>query len=312
MTFLRPRLILAALASGAAAAGLAQLYRDESGASYSQLEGGGYVNEDTVRTARETVSHSITLPDWTNPAGFEKDVFTFARIIFRSDPSRAEGFGWGRRLGWWVDYPDADLNLSHRLQQMTSMAVDPDARVLKLTNPDLFDFPLIFMEHVEGMVLSAQEVAILREYLLAGGSMLVTDFWGEEAWTHFKRQIREVVPEHDWVELATDHPLFRSVFQIEGPMHKLRVPTLQFWNTRADPDDPEANLSDRWRGEGAERMHVWALLDDRQRIMAVAVHNSDISDGWEREGENETYFRRFSEPRAYPLAINIIFYLMTH
>ena len=38
--------------------------------------------EDTVKTARETVSHSMTLPEWTNPRGFEKDVFTFARIIF--------------------------------------------------------------------------------------------------------------------------------------------------------------------------------------------------------------------------------------
>ena len=35
-------------------------------------------------------------------------------------------------MGWVVDYPDADLNFSHRLQQLTSMKVDPDARVFKL------------------------------------------------------------------------------------------------------------------------------------------------------------------------------------
>ena len=43
-----------------------------------------------------------------------------------------------------------------------------------------------------------------------------------------------------------------------------------------------------------------------------AIHNSDVSDGWERESENEVYFNRFSEKIAYPLAINVIFYLMTH
>ena len=32
----------------------------------------------------------------------------------------------------------------------------------------------------------------------------------------------------------------------------------------------------------------------------------------EREGENEWYFRTFSEPFAYPMGINIVFYAMTH
>jgi hypothetical protein len=38
----------------------------------------------------------------------------------------------------------------------------------------------------------------------------------------------------------------------------------------------------------------------------------DNGDGWEREGENEDYFHLFSEKRAYPLAINALFYLMSH
>ena len=59
-------------------------------------------------------------------------------------------------------------------------------------------------------------------------------------------------------------------------------------------------------------MHVRVWFDDHQRIMIIALHNTDTGDGWEREGENEIYFRQFSETRAYPLAINIIFYVMTH
>ena len=43
-----------------------------------------------------------------------------------------------------------------------------------------------------------------------------------------------------------------------------------------------------------------------------AILNSDVSDGWEREGENDHYFNRFSESIAYPLGINIMFNLMTH
>ena len=46
--------------------------------------------------------------------------------------------------------------------------------------------------------------------------------------------------------------------------------------------------------------------------MVLALHNSDDSDGWEREGENTGYFHAFAEGMAYPLAINILAYVMTH
>jgi hypothetical protein len=306
------RLLVFGLATGMAWLAFGQAFRLDDGSSITRLEGGNFVNEDTVRTARETVPHSVVLPAWTNPEGFEKDVFTFARVLFRSDPSISDGAGRGRRLGWWVDYPDADLNLSHRLQQMTSMAVDPDARVIRLTDPDLVDYPFIFMVHIEGILLDEAEEQALRGYLQRGGALMITDFWGTASWERFKSVMQRVLPERSWVELDTTHPVFRSVFEIKGPKHRLRIPTMQFWDRQSFPDDPDAPLSVRHRGQGSETMKVWAMLDDQQRIMAVALHNSDVSDGWERESEDEDFFRVFSEPIAYPLAINFIYYLMTH
>ena len=46
--------------------------------------------------------------------------------------------------------------------------------------------------------------------------------------------------------------------------------------------------------------------------MVMICHNTDLGDGWEREGVYEYYFREFSEKKAYPLGINIVFYAMTH
>ncbi|HEV8542310.1 MAG TPA: DUF4159 domain-containing protein, partial [Verrucomicrobiae bacterium] len=102
------------------------------------------------------------------------------------------------------------------------------------------------------------------------------------------------------------------VFDLQGPMHRLRVPTMQFWNEEFDPNDPQSSPHRIFRGEGSEEMTVRVLRDDAQRILVLAIHNSDVSDGWERESENDFYFKHFSEKTAYPLAINIIFYLMTH
>jgi len=286
--------------------------RVDEAAKYVRIEGGAVINENAVRTARETVSHSTGLPEWTNSPGFEHDVFTFARIIFQSDSTSRPRRGFGPQLGWWVDYPDADLNLSWRLQQLTSIRTDPDGRVLKLADPALYDYPLIYMEHAGYMRLSDGEVAILRNYLACGGALFVNDFWGTLEWEGFAGEIKRVLPSRSWIKLNMDHPVFHCVFDLPGPIHRLRVPTMQFWNEAFDPDDPESAPHRVFRGDGSEEMSVRVLLDDAGRIMVLAIHNSDVSDGWEREGENDFYFKRFSEPIAYPLGVNIIFYLMTH
>ena len=67
-----------------------------------------------------------------------------------------------------------------------------------------------------------------------------------------------------------------------------------------------------WEREDAREVHYKAIYDDKGRMMAIICHNTDLGDGWEREGENEWYFHEFSETKAYPLGINIVFYAMTH
>jgi len=94
-------------------------------------------------------------------------------------------------------------------------------------------------------------------------------------------------------------------------MNKLQSPSIHFWRRNYNPDDPTAMVSGP-RGPGSEEMHVRAWLDDNKRIMILATHNCDNGDGWEREAENPDYFHLFSETRAYPLAINALFYIMTH
>jgi len=292
----------------------AALGTDGSGPGhYVRIEGGLVVNEDEIRTAREVGSHSSGTPNWTNAPEFEDEVFTFTRIIFQSDArSRSPGRGSFRWLGWWVDFPDADLNFSYRLQQLTSIRTDPDARVIELTDPTLHNYPLLYLEHAGYMRLMDNEITALRNFLLNGGALLVNDFWGSEEWTGFANEIKRVLPERGWTELATDHPLFSCVYNLRKPMQELQVPTIQFWNQSYDPANPQSELQTIFRGEGSKQMHVRALMDDKGRIMVLAIHNSDVSDGWEREGENELYFRKYSEKIAYPLGINILCYLMTH
>jgi Domain of unknown function (DUF4159) len=262
-------------------------------------------NADTIRTAREAPSHSTGTPTWTNSPGFEKDVFTFARIRY----SRAPRGSWSAG-NWHTDFPDSDLNLSYRLQQMTTIKVDPDGRVLDLTDKELFDYPWIYMVEPGRLLLSDEEVAILRKYLLNGGFLMADDFWGSVQWENFYHEMKRVFPEpeRELMELPMDHPVFHSVFELNGPKNKLQIPNI--WQGRRSQYDGVT-----WEyhdGEECTEVHVKGIFDDKGRLMVIACHNTDNGDGWEREGEDDYFFHRFSENIAFPLGINIIFYAMTH
>jgi hypothetical protein len=58
-------------------------------------------------------------------------------------------------------------------------------------------------------------------------------------------------------------------------------------------------------------VHFRAITDERGRIMVLMTHNTDIADGWEREGEDQRYFYAFS-PDSYAVAINVMMYMMSH
>jgi hypothetical protein len=303
-------LLILLLLLAVAATGWAQRRR---GGRYSegpiyQTEGGDLVDERTVKTAREIASHSTETPEWKNPPAFERDVFTFCRIIRDRDPE-----GSPSSASWITDFPDSDLNLSYRLQQMTAIKVNPNGRILRLTDPDLFRYPFIYMVEPGALLLRDEEVAILRKYLLNGGFLMCDDFWGEWQWECFADQFKRVFPERDFADVPMEHPIFHSVFDLQGPLNKLQVP-----NERTGAESQytgitwERHIQRNGHLEDCTEMHVRALFDDKGRIMVIATHNTDNGDGWEREGENDWFFHEFSEKRAFPLGINIIFYAMTH
>lgn len=242
-------------------------------------------------------SNRDAYPTWSIPAPFKHDVFTFVRIQYDS------GGGFRRGSTWDNDYPDCDLNFSLRLQQLTSLQVDPTGRVLRLTDPALFDYPFIYMSNIGGMKLSKDEVAALRRYLLTGGFLMADDFWAPASWRNVQSQMKAVFPDREPRELHDDHPIFHIVFDLEK---KPQVPSIFAWR--------QGHTFEYWHGDpqGDEDPHFWGIFDDHDRLMALLCHNNDIGDGWEREGEDREYFRLYSERVSYPLGINIIFYAMTH
>lgn len=294
----RPRRLLAA---GLLLLGVGFVFGQNFYGGTRGFGGGGRIRvaEETI-TARDIPTRSVDTPMWENPVGFENDVFTFARLRYGVE-------GWTGGVGggsWSTDLPDADLNLSYRLQQMTSLKVHPYGRIIRASDPELSRYPFLMTAAPGAMELTEAEERGLREYLLNGGFLLLTDFWGDREWNYFAAVMQQVLPGRKWVELSLDHPIYHMIFQIQ---EKNQVPRIQIWRSHMDRGTP------LWeRGPDGREVHHRAWFDDKGRLMVLALHNSDDSDGWEREGEEAEYFHAYAEKMAYPLAINILLYQMTH
>jgi hypothetical protein len=233
------------------------------------------------------------VPTWEVDPEMPDELFTFVRLRYNS---------FYRGAAWATDFPDAELNLSYRLQQLTSMRAHPEGKIIDIDDPALFDHPFIYCIEPGDMALSPTEAATLRRYLLSGGFMMVDDFWGEDEWANFHNAFKEIFPDRELQELPLEHPIFHCVYDLT---EKPQVPSIN--NAMAG-----RSSGITYERSDAREPHYKACFDDKGRIMMIVCHNTDLGDGWEREGEDPWYFREFSEKKSYPLGINILFYQFTH
>ena len=227
--------------------------------------------------------------------------FHYCRLVYR-------GAFNGNGGSWRTDYPNADINLSIRLSELTKIPVSrdrsgsPNPLLVRIAGDELFQCPLVIMSAPGSALIEDTEAVRLREYLLKGGMLWTDDSWGTYQWQHWVGQLRKVLPaaEYPIFDLPLDHALFRTQFEVtEIP----QIPNIGFF----------LRSGGRTSEQGADSAvpHVAAIVDRAGRLMVLMTHNTDIADSWEREGEDASYFYAFS-PRGYALGINAVLYALTH
>lgn len=228
--------------------------------------------------------------------------FTFCRLMFTSAWREPSGSGWN------TDYPGADLNFPIRLGELTKTRIsrqesgDANHLVVRATDPFLFQCPFLLASDIGTSSFDAEEIAALRAYFDKGGFLWVDDFWGERAWRVWVEQVSHILPPSEFPiqDVPMSHPIWRTVFEVKALP---QIPAISHWR-RSGGDTSE-------RGSESAVPDINAIYDRRGRILVLMTHDTDISDSWEREGEEPEFFYQFS-PNGYAFAINAVIYAMSH
>jgi hypothetical protein len=223
--------------------------------------------------------------------------WTFVRIRYTAWPALD---GHYRRSYWtepWaVDAPAAEQNLSRRVRTVTSIEVG-EPIVLTLEDPRLWEYPWIYFVEPGTMRLKDEEVPILREFLLRGGTAMFDDFHGPVEWANLEGELKRVFPERPIVDLQPDHPVFSCFYRFDAYP---QIPGLGSF------------LAGRTWEKGGYVAHLRAIEDDNGRAMALINWNTDMGDGWEWSNavEYPGYLKYTAE--AYRIGVNQIVYSLTH
>src|SRR5688572_388886 len=91
--------------------------------------------------------------------------FHYCRLVYR-------GAFNGNGGSWRTDYPNADINMSIRLSELTKIGVSkagdgsPKPLLVSVGGDELFQCPLVIMSAPGSALLEESEASRLREYLL--------------------------------------------------------------------------------------------------------------------------------------------------
>jgi hypothetical protein len=224
-----------------------------------------------------------------NFKALKSSVFEFARIEY------TDVAGPGQQA-WLVDYPDAERNFTRHIAQLTGLEVASERVTLTLTDPRLERYPFIYLVEGGHLLLSDEEAAALRRYLLSGGFLMVDDFWGGDEWASLSSQLSRAFPELQPVELWFEHEVFWSFYALgERP----EVPGIA--SVLAGSRAREAGEEPKFRG----------LVNRDGRLMAILLHNMDFGDAWEHV-DDPAYPKEASLGGAIPMGINIVVYALSH
>ena len=154
--------------------------------------------------------------------------------------------------GDWYANPTAIPNLIEFSNKNIKTKISKSPTTVSVGSSDLFNFPIVFMTGHGNVFFSDQEAKNLRQYLISGGFLHISDNYGLDK--YIRVQLKKVFPKIELKEIPFSHAIFNQTFTFNKGLpkiheHNKKVPQgfgLFFKGRLVCFYDYESDLSDGW------------------------------------------------------------------
>lgn len=120
---------------------------------------------------------------------------------------------------WYANLDTSLPNLIKFCNQTLKTNINPEQAIVEAGSIEIFNYPFVHMTGHGNVIFSDQEAENLRNYLLAGGFLHISDNYGMEK--YIRPQLKKVFPELDLVELPYSHPVYHQNFEFVNGLPKI-------------------------------------------------------------------------------------------
>ncbi len=180
--------------------------------------------------------------------------------------------------GDWYSDQSSIPNLLDFINSNTDIPVNLIERKSKIGDDVFINSQYLYITGHGNIKFSDQEAIVLRNHLLAGAFLHADDNYGMDE--SFRREMRKVFPEKEWIELPFDHDIFHCYYNFPNGLPKVH---------KHNNQQPQA-----------------LALFDENRLIVLYTFESDLGDGWENQSvHNNPNDIRI---RALEMGTNIVMY----
>ena len=183
--------------------------------------------------------------------------------------------------GDWYSNASSLPNLLRYLEKNTTMSVHHKENKIKLTTENLNQNPYLYLNGHGNIKFNDDEIIALRSALMNGSFLHADDNYGMDK--SFRREIKKVFPNKNFVNLPNNHPVFDSYYKFPNGLPKVH---------EHDNKPPQA-----------------LALFEGDRIVVLYTYESDLGDGWEDGSVHQDPWP--IRESALKMGVNIIYFALT-
>lgn len=121
--------------------------------------------------------------------------------------------------GDWYANPTALKNLIQFCNTNLNTNIDPTYDEIEVGNLSIFQYPWVHLTGHGNVVFSPKEANNLRNYLISGGFLHISDNYGLDPF--IRKEMKKVFPEIDFVELPLNHEIYETPYAFKNGLPKI-------------------------------------------------------------------------------------------